>query len=317
MLTPGAHLLDLLDSREPAVWACIARSSGSVPRETGTTMIVTPSRTIGTIGGGHLELRSIEVARELLTLGLATATLRHFPLGPALGQCCGGSVDVAFLPVAETHRESLKQLHAFETRGGTYQIERQLDTDDTLKLPIHFDPWTIWVFGAGHVGAALVSVLSTLPCSVIWVDSRDAVFPAVLPDNVQVIESREPATEVRHIQPSADVLVLTHSHAVDLEICLELLKRADLAYCGLIGSATKAAIFGKRFAARGFSGTEIARITCPIGLPALCSKHPGVIAVSVAADLAEKREKSERHRLPNKTDTTVSRRHGTEGNTGE
>ncbi len=296
MLTPGACLLDLLDRSEPAVWICIARSAGSVPREAGTTMIVTPSHSLGTIGGGHLELRSIEVARELLTLGAATATRRHFPLGPALGQCCGGSVDVAFLPIAEIHRESLQHLRAIEARGGTYQIERQLDTGDTLKLPIHFDPWTIWVFGAGHVGVALVTVLSTLPCSVTWVDSRDAAFPKMPPENVRVIESDEPASEVHHIPAGADVLVLTHSHALDLEICLQLLKRDDLAYCGLIGSATKAAIFGKRFAARGFSGTEIARITCPIGLSTLRSKHPGVIAAGVAADLAEKREKIELRR---------------------
>ena len=302
MLTPGAHLLDLLDSREPAIWVCVARSSGSVPREAGTTMIVTPSRTLGTIGGGHLELRSIEVARELLTLGATTATRRHFPLGPALGQCCGGSVDVAFLPVAQAHRESLQRLSDIERLGGTYEVERQLDTGDTLKLPLCFDPWTIWVFGAGHVGAALVSVLSALPCNVLWVDSREVAFPTVLPDNVQKIESDEPASEVRRIQPAADVLVLTHSHALDLEICLELLKRDDLAYCGLIGSATKAAIFNKRFAARGFSGTEIARIACPIGLPALSSKHPGIIAVSVTADLAERREKSERRRSTQQAD---------------
>ncbi len=294
MLTPGAHLLDFLDRREAAVWVCVTRSAGSVPREAGTTMIVTASRIVGTIGGGHLELRSIEVAREMLTLGTATATRRHFPLGPALGQCCGGSVDVAFLPIAEAHRDSLQHLRDVEAHGGTYQIERQLDTGDTLNLPIHFDPWTIWVFGAGHVGAALVTVLSTLPCRVMWVDSRDAAFPVPVPENVQVIESDAPATEVRRMPAGADVLVLTHSHALDLEICLQLLKRDDLAYCGLIGSATKAAIFGKRFMARGFSGTEIARINCPIGLPTLRSKHPGVIAAGVAADLAEKREKAER-----------------------
>ncbi len=302
MLTPGAHLLDLLDRREPAVWVCVTRSSGSVPREAGTTMIVTPTHTFGTIGGGHLELRSIEVARELLTLGTTTSTRRHFPLGPALGQCCGGSVDVAFLPVAQAHRESLQELSAVERFGGTYRIERALDTGDTLRFLLHFDPWTIWVFGAGHVGAALVSVLATLPCKVSWVDSRDAAFPTVLPDNVQKIESDAPATEVRLISAGADVLMLTHSHALDLEICLELLKRDDLAYCGLIGSATKAAIFNKRFASRGFSGIEIARITCPIGLPALSSKHPGVIAVSVAADLAERHEKSEQRRIRQKAD---------------
>lgn len=296
MLTPGAHLLDLLDRREPAIWVCVARSSGSVPREAGTTMIVTPSRTLGTIGGGHLELRSMEVARELLSHSMATATRRHFPLGPALGQCCGGSVDVAFLPITEADHEWLAQLRLVEAQGGTYVVNRRLDTGDELSLPIRFDPWSIWVFGAGHVGVALATVLSTLPCCVTWVDSRDTPFPTTVPGNVRVIESDAPDSEVRRIPTGADVLVLTHSHALDLEICLELLKRDDLAYCGLIGSATKAAIFGKRFATRGFSGTEIARITCPIGLPALRSKHPGVIAAGVAADLAERHEKQERRR---------------------
>ena len=296
MLTPGAHLLDLLDRGEPAIWVCVARARGSVPREAGTTMIVTALNTLGTIGGGHLELRSIEVARELLTLGTTTATRRHFPLGPALGQCCGGSVDVVFLPVAETDRDGSAQLCLIETRGGTYVVNRRLDTGDELSLPMHFDPWSIWVFGAGHVGVALITVLSTMPCNVTWVDSRDTPFPAALPGNVRVIESDAPDSEVRHIPAGADALVLTHSHALDLEICLELLKRDDLAYYGLIGSATKAAIFNKRFAARGFSGTEIARITCPIGLPTLSSKHPGIIAAGVAADLAERREKIERCR---------------------
>lgn len=302
MLNPGAHLLDLLDRREPAIWVCVARSSGSVPREAGTTMIVTLSHTFGTIGGGHLELRSIEVARELLTLGTTAASRRHFPLGPALGQCCGGSVDVGFLPITEAHRDQLWQLRQIETRGGIYVVNRRLDTGDELSLPIHFNPWSIWVFGAGHVGVALVTVLSTLPCSVTWVDSRDTPFPTTIPGNVRVIESDAPESEVRRIPAAADVLVLTHSHALDLEICLELLKRDDLAYCGLIGSATKAAIFSKRFAARGFSGTEIARITCPIGLPTLCSKHPGVIAAGVAADLAERREKIEPHRTSEQAD---------------
>ena len=176
MLTLGTHLLDLLDRGEPAVWVCVARARGSVPREAGTTMIVTALNTLGTIGGGHLELRSIEVARELLSLArpsTATATRRHFPLGPALGQCCGGSVDVAFLPIAETDRDGLTQLCLIETRGGTYVVNRRLDTGDELSLPMHFNPWSIWVFGAGHVGVALITMLSTMPCNVTWVDSRE------------------------------------------------------------------------------------------------------------------------------------------------
>ncbi len=302
MLTPGAKLLDCLDRNEPAIWVCIARSAGSVPREAGTTMIVTASRALGTIGGGHLELRSIEVARELLALGVTTATRRHFPLGPALGQCCGGAVDVAFMPISKAHRAYLERLRAVETCGGVYQIERLLDNGDMLNLSVHFDPWNIWIFGAGHVGRALATILSTLPCTVTWVDSRDAVFTAGASENMRIIVSDQPDTEVRHIPSGADVLVLTHSHALDLEICLELLKRDDLGYCGLIGSETKAAIFGKRFAARGFSGTEIARIWCPIGLRTLRSKHPGIIAAGVAADLAERREKLERVKATEQTE---------------
>ena len=116
-----------------------------------------------------------------------------------------------------------------------------------------------------------------------------------MPSNVRVVEADDPAGKVRAIPANADVLVLTHSHALDLDICLELIKRDDLAYIGLIGSETKAATFRKRFEQRGHSGAAIARIHCPIGQTGsgtqLSSKHPGVIAVGVAADLIERRQK--------------------------
>ncbi len=290
MQTPGANLLALLDSDTPAVWVFVSEAKGSVPRERGTMMIVSAQQTLGTIGGGHLELKSIEVAHDMLALNMATATRRHFPLGPALGQCCGGNVDVAFVPIYESDRAELMQLQIIEQRGGRYVIDRMLDTGEKLVLPLDFAPWHIWIFGAGHVGRSIVQVLTPLPCLVSWVDGRDAVFPEELPDNVHVIESDSPAGAARAIAANADVLVLTHSHALDLDICLELIKRDDLAYIGLIGSGTKAATFRRRFEQRGYAGAEIARISCPIGQTKLKSKHPGIIAVGVAADLIERRQ---------------------------
>jgi xanthine dehydrogenase accessory factor len=290
MQTPGAQLLALLDDGVPAVWVCVSGVRGSVPRERGAMMIVASDATRGTVGGGHLELKAIEFAREMLALGAVLPTQRHFPLGPALGQCCGGNVDLVFLPVREQDREGLRALQHIEKHGGRYLVERVLDSGERLVLPLDFSPWHVWVFGAGHVGHALVNVLATLPCKVCWVDSRETSFPPNLPDNVQVIGSDDPAAAARGIPAGADVLVLTHSHALDLDVCLELIRRDNLAYIGLIGSLTKAATFRRRFEQRGYAGAEIARISCPIGQRDLGSKHPGVIAVGVAADLIERRQ---------------------------
>lgn len=290
MQTPGANLLALLDTNTPAIWVCVSVAKGSVPRERGAMMIVTAQQTWGTIGGGHLELNSIKLAREMLALNRSVATRRHFPLGPALGQCCGGAVEVVFMPACEGDRAELLQLQTTEQHGGRFVVERALDTGARLVLPLDFDPWSVWVFGAGHVGQAIVQILATLPCQVQWIDGRDAVFPSSLPTNVHVVETDHPAGKVRAIPAQADVLVLTHSHAIDLDICLELIQRADLAYIGLIGSETKAATFRKRFEQRGYVGAELARINCPIGQRQLNSKHPGVIAVGVAADLIERRQ---------------------------
>lgn len=290
MHKPGTELLTLLDHGEPAVWICVSSVKGSVPRERGAMMIVTAERTRGTIGGGHLELKAIEFAREMIALGTAAPTQRHFPLGPALGQCCGGNVDLVFLPVHEADREGLLELQMIEQHGGRYVIERVLDNGTSFLLPLDFTPWHIWVFGAGHVGCAIVRVLSTLPCDIHWVDGREAAFPPDFPDNVSIIETEDPSAQVRTIPAGADVLVLTHSHALDLDICLELIRRDNLAYVGLIGSDTKAAAFRRRFEQRGYSGAEIARISCPIGRPQHDCKHPGAIAINVAANLIERRQ---------------------------
>lgn len=288
-----------LDSATPAVWVCISNARGSVPREAGAAMLVTADDVSGTIGGGHLEYKAIEFARECIAGQKLQATRRHFPLGPALGQCCGGAVELTFVPVQPVDRADWLRLADTADRGGRFRWSLPLDSGGHTALDLAFTPWRVWVFGAGHVGRAIVQVLAALPCRVTWVDSREEPFPAVLPNGVNSLHADDPAHEVTRIPAGADVLVLTHSHALDFNITLALLRRDDLGYIGVIGSGTKAATFRKRLAARGLSDDEIARMVSPIGHPASrgaslqrwsASKHPGVIAVNVASELLERRQ---------------------------
>jgi xanthine dehydrogenase accessory factor len=284
-MNPIATLAQTL-GREPCLWLLVAKTQGSVPREVGASMIVTAHETFGTIGGGHLELKAIEHARDMLLRDANVATQRHFPLGPALGQCCGGAVNILVAPIRETDRDEIAKIAAIEAQGGRYVFSRVTDTNETVTVPLEFNTWHIVVFGAGHVGKAIVEVCSTLPCRITWIDEREAEFPKQIPANVRIVNSDTPADEVAQIPTGAQVLVLTHSHALDLDICFALLKRDDLAYYGLIGSATKAATFRKRFEQRGYSASETSRIICPIGRGPSRSKHPGAIAVSAAFDLS-------------------------------
>ncbi len=304
-------LLIQLDHATPCVWIAVAGVRGSAPRDEGAGMVVTLATVSGTVGGGHLELKAIELAREWLRLGKTGATQRHYPLGPALGQCCGGAVDLLFRPVTPQERPWVEALARCEQRGGEVSLVTTLDTQDnaaaphtalgsapapgtlvTLVTQHAFRPWHVWIFGAGHVGAALVQVLGTLPCELTWVDSRETQFPLSVAPNVHVLPADQPVDEVDDIPCGADVVVLTHSHALDLDIVTRLLRRGDLGYLGMIGSATKAQLFGRRLAARG---VDARRLTCPIGAPlpgtagAAKDKHPGAIAVSVATELLARR----------------------------
>jgi len=303
VLSVAAQIVAALDGRVPAIWVCISGARGSVPREAGAAMLVTADDASGTIGGGHLEYKAIEFARECIAARQTLATRRHFPLGPALGQCCGGAVELTFVPVQAADRADWQRLADTAERGGRFQWSLPLDSGGVAALDLAFTPWHVWVFGAGHVGRAIVQVLAVLPCRITWVDSREEPFPAALPAGVRLVATDDPAREAARIPAAADVLVLTHSHALDFDITLALLRRDDLGYIGVIGSGTKAATFRKRLAARGLSDNEIARMVSPIGQPAApsvavtpaaqrwaASKHPGVIAVSVASELIARQQ---------------------------
>ncbi|MFT4268914.1 MAG: xanthine dehydrogenase accessory protein XdhC [Xenophilus sp.] len=252
----------------------VASTQGSTPREAGAWMAVWPDAITGTIGGGQLEFQAVAQARALLA-GLGDAAVPaggtpvRCPLGPGLGQCCGG---VMFLD--------------YRVVGGQDAPALRAELTDPLA--------PVALFGGGHVGAAIVQLLARLPYRVRWIDSRDSIFPASTPAQVQAEHSDPVQAAVADLAPGSQVLVMSFSHAEDLDIvvaCLRRLRaRGDLPYVGLIGSRTKWATFRRRLAARGFSEAEMARITCPIGVPGITGKEPEVIAVAVAAQLLQVRE---------------------------
>ncbi len=250
---------------EAAVLVQVTATEGSVPREAGTWMAVFAGTVVGTIGGGHLEYQAISSARERLR-GVQGEAISRVVLGPSLGQCCGGVVHLRF-----------------ETLGA----------DDVAALAQRLDSQLqpLALFGGGHVGHALVQVLSALPFALTWIDSRDGIFPDAVPEQV-ICEHSDPVQRaVPGLAPGSRVLIMSFSHAEDLDIVAECLKRqrekGDLPYIGLIGSKTKWASFRQRLAAHGFSEQELAQVTCPIGLPGITGKEPEVIAVSVAAQLLQ------------------------------
>lgn len=252
-------------AREDGVLVTVEATKGSVPRERGAWMVVFGGRVVQTIGGGHLELQAIEEARRRLA-GAGGDPVLRFPLGPALGQCCGGVVHLRLDKLSAADAVSLPQRL------------RQGDTPVAL-------------FGGGHVGRAIVNVLGTLPFAVTWIDSRDEIFPPQVPDNVACEHSDPVQAAVADLAPGSRVLVMSFSHAEDLDIvaaCLKRLRaRDDLPYVGLIGSRTKWATFRHRLEERGFGEEDFARVTCPIGVPGIRGKEPEVIAVAVAAQLLQ------------------------------
>ncbi len=234
---------------ESAVLVTVVGVAGSTPRNAGTKMLVTAEHTFDTIGGGHLEYLATNMAREMLTDGESDPKMEHFPLGPRLGQCCGGSATVLLEPLA----------------GCDFQIA---------------------VFGAGHVGRHLIPVLAGLPCQIRWIDNRPEIYPeAESPANVMRIPTDDPVAELEDLPANSWIIILTHNHQLDFELCEAALKRDDFAYLGLIGSDTKARRFCQRLAHREFSDDLIAKMRCPMGLPEVGGKRPMEVAISVAGEL--------------------------------
>ncbi|HEX5079209.1 MAG TPA: xanthine dehydrogenase accessory protein XdhC [Geminicoccaceae bacterium] len=260
----AAILRGLLDRAEPAVVVELAEVKGSAPREAGTHMIVTAAQSHGTIGGGNLEWEAIRRARAMLGSGEADAGLK-LPLGPELGQCCGGFVALRL------HRADKALRTALEA-----QEARERET-----LP------PVLLFGAGHVGKALAVALAPLPLRLRWIDGRADAFPEAAPAGVEVVVSEHLLEEVEAAPAGAAYLVLTHSHALDSMLCAAALQRGDFAYLGLIGSRSKRARFERGFRELGIAQAQIDRLVCPIGGGRIRDKRPAVIAALTAAELLQ------------------------------
>lgn len=305
----------------PAVLVTVALAEGSVPREEGAHMLVDATHSHGTVGGGHLELRAIEIGRAMLLDG----RLRHFErfaLGPSLGQCCGGVVHLAFeradaaqaaLLLARQREDSwrvvaidgaadsaivdakgkllaatcaIADLHlpVFSHTRGAHLVQ-EADGRRWLVDPLLAPRAELLLFGAGHVGAAIVRALAGLPCHVTWIDEREDMFPPDVPANVTIEATDLPEALVAAAPPGASYLVMTHSHALDQRLAEAIMARAQVGWFGLIGSQTKRTQFERRLRARGADPARIDAMVCPIGLPGIAGKEPAVIAIAVCAQL--------------------------------
>jgi xanthine dehydrogenase accessory factor len=256
-----ATALQWINARRPAAVVTVTAARGSVPREAGTRMLVALDEVQATIGGGQLELQAIADARALIQRGSGPALLQKLALGPSLGQCCGGAVELRIALLA----------------------------DDPPALWAPPAPrFSLQLYGAGHVGRAVARLLAGIACRVQWIDERESEFPPeTLPPHIERICVEPVEAEVRSAPPGAFYLVLTHSHALDLAITQAILARGDFAWFGLIGSRTKRAKFEARLRERGVAPALIERISCPIGVPGITGKEPEVIALAVVAQLLQ------------------------------
>ncbi|MXU65283.1 xanthine dehydrogenase accessory protein XdhC [Oceanomicrobium pacificus] len=291
-------LRDLVFRNGTVVRAVITSVAGSAPRGVGAAMIVWADGQSGTIGGGALELDVTDRARQMIREGGAWARQElSQPLGPALGQCCGGSVRVLLERFTADELPDLPADGVFTRQlvSGPPDPQQAPDgplphrADGQFSESVADGAVPVWIYGAGHVGRALVHCLSDLPFAVTWVDDAKARFPALVPAHATQLVAHDPADAAALAPDTAHHLIMTYSHGMDLELCHRLLGRKT-ASVGLIGSATKRARFEKRLRDLGHDETAIARLICPIGQKNL-GKRPMAIAIGVAAELLAMQQK--------------------------
>ena len=280
----------------PVALITILATEGSAPRGAGTRMAVSAASLAGTIGGGALELRAIEQARAILDLAPGSWRVQDYPLGPLLGQCCGGRVRLLVERVDPATSGWIahegEALIATLTESAIQRIpgdgaplpsargERPAagasfaEPADVRRLPV-------MLFGAGHVGRAIARAVERLPITLAWFDTRapEAAHPGVM-----LVEEDQAVDCIGEAGAETAILILTHDHGLDYRLTAAGLRSAA-GFVGLIGSATKRARFLSRLAAEGFDDDARARLTCPIGLPGISGKEPDVIAIAVAAQL--------------------------------
>lgn len=300
------QLTDFITRHGAAALISVHDVKGSAPREKDARMVVRPDGAFhGTIGGGQLEFLVLDIAREMLGAGRGPARIVDQALGPDLGQCCGGRVKILIETFDKRDLAEISPLVEAEGKGTLFDVECRMEDGRVrreLASAADTDPNAQWrethgegrtpvlIFGAGHVGRALVLALAPLPFSVRWLDDREDAFPSHIPANTSAIRMKNPEVEVAEAGPDSFILVMTHDHPLDLAITGAALQRG-FPYVGLIGSATKRARFEKRFRELGLSQDRIASLVCPIGISGIADKDPAVIAASVTAQLLQVRER--------------------------
>jgi xanthine dehydrogenase accessory factor len=337
-----SRIRDTIERHGSAGLISVVGAAGSVPREAGARIVLQPDGGFyGSIGGGRLEYEAIAAADAVLKAGRGKAQFRDWPLGPNLGQCCGGMVKT----LTETFdARDLEAVHGLEEaeRAGAFVAQSRVGDDGRIirtfiarstgdvPLPLvgrgqgwgsdgdaqvfhlatplptlphkgggndfieHFGEVTtpVLLFGAGHVGRAVVLALAPLPFAVRWIDSRPDQFPQHVPPNVATVHSDAPVQELAHAPGDALIVVMTHAHPLDFDITAAALQRESFEFVGLIGSETKRARFVTYAQRIGVTERQLDRLVCPIGVADIHGKEPAVIAAALAAQLLTVRERT-------------------------
>ena len=314
------RIVDTIERDGRVAVVTVAATKGSAPREAGARMIVQPDGGFtGTIGGGTLEWRAIAMAQaQMARHEGGHAALKRFVLGPDMGQCCGGQVELLFEVLGTEARAQAEEFAVAEEAGGLLTRGR-IGPDGVRRVAIGkngppagaAELWgdelteafgderrRLFLFGAGHVGRALVLALAPLPFDVHWIDPRPDAFPAYVPQNVTVVQADDPVAVLKEAPVGAFVLVMSHSHQLDLALVDAALADDRFPYVGLIGSKSKRARFERRLADAGVSRERIAAMVCPIGIPGVKSKLPAAIAAATATQMLIRDEALRHAALP-------------------
>ena len=318
-----AQLRDIVAAEEKAVLVSVLGTRGSAPREAGARMIVSDAGLRGTIGGGTLEYQAWQRALALLQSDAPQAALSTHLLGPDLGQCCGGQVVLGFEYFSKANDKELLRFTELEKTGFAVHThygdapcaQRLVIEPGDMKRPVirqgpsefieYFDDafLRVQLFGAGHVGQALVLALAPLPFHILWHDQRREAFPRLNPPNVE-IRSFASADGIEFLENDL-VIIMTHSHSLDLDLTAAAL-RSPARFVGLIGSATKKARFMSRLKMMPLSPSDRARLVCPLGVSGIDGKEPAIIAASIAAQLLLERSKIKEFSKPSQHKTDMS-----------
>lgn len=307
-----AEALAAVRRGERLAMVSVVGARGSTPRELGARMLIWPHRFWGTIGGGALERQGLDQAHRLLAQDARRHALQDYPLGPLLGQCCGGHVRLLVEQVDAESRVWLEAAARACAAGAPFRLEAELhdgglarsvaealppSPGDDPRMPIPevrrlseivrpAQPRLV-IFGAGHVGQAVARAFAPLPFHLDWLASREDLTPETGGTRAAIVSEAELEAAVAAAPPETLFAIFSHSHDLDYRLTRAVLARGDFRYLGLIGSATKRTRFERRLRAEGIDEAALARLTCPIGVPGLKSKAPAVIAVALAAQLLQ------------------------------